>query len=166
MDPVFKRISIRKFTDEVVDDEKIRQIIRAGMAAPSSKNQRPWEFYVVRDRTVLEDLSKCSPFGVPIRNARVAIVVCYRNKDLKEPEMVLLDMSCCCENMLIEAAELGLGSVWISFAPRKQRQEPAEKVMNLPEHLNLFTVLPVGYPMGNLKPLDRFEEERIHWPEK
>jgi nitroreductase len=80
--------------------------------------------------------------------------------------MVLLDMSCCCENMLIEAAELGLGSVWISFAPRPQRTEPAEKVLKLPEHLKLFTVLPVGHPMGNLKPLDRFEEARIHWPEK
>ena len=118
MDPIFKRISIRRFTDKAVDDEAIRQIIRAGMAAPSSKNQRPWEFYVIRDRETLEALAKCSPFGIPIRNAQVAIAACYRNKDLKEPEMVLLDMSCCCENMLLEAAELGLGSVWISFAPR------------------------------------------------
>ena len=82
MDPIFKRMSIRRFTDEPVDDEAIRQIIRAGMAAPSSKNQRPWEFYVIRDRATLEDLAKCSPFGIPIRNARVAIAACYRNKDL------------------------------------------------------------------------------------
>ena len=51
MDPIFKRMSIRRFTDETVDDEAIRQIIRAGMAAPSSKNQRPWEFYVIRDKS-------------------------------------------------------------------------------------------------------------------
>jgi len=165
MDPIFKRVSIRRFLDIDVDDTMIRQIIRAGMAAPSSKNQRPWEFFVIRNKDTLQELSKCSPFGAPLRNAQVAIAVCYRNTGLKEPEMVLLDMSCCCENMLLETSELDLGSVWLSFAPRKERQEPAEKLLNLPEHLNLFAMLPVGYPMGNLKQLDRFEEDRIHWPE-
>ena len=50
MDEIFKRISVRKYEDRAVEPEKITQIIRAAMAAPSAGNQQPWEFYVVTDR--------------------------------------------------------------------------------------------------------------------
>ena len=81
----------------------------------------------------------------------------------KKAEMALLDMSCCCENMLIQAAALDMGSVWLSFAPMKERQEPAKKVLGLPEGLEVFAVLPVGYPKGEGKIIDRFDAGRIHW---
>ena len=165
MNIIFKRKSVRSYLDIDVDDTTVEQIIRAGMAAPSAKNQRPWEFYVVRSKEILEKLAACSPYGKPVANASVAIVACYRTTDLYAKDMVLLDMSCCCENMLIQASALDMGSVWISFAPVKERQEPAKKVLNLPENLDVFAVLPVGYPMGEGKPIDRFDPARIHWEE-
>ena len=79
--------------------------------------------------------------------------------------MTLLDMSCCSENMLIPPAALDVGSVWLSFAPHPERQEPAKKVLNLPEDLEVFAVLPVGYPQGQGKIIDRFDPARIHWEE-
>lgn len=163
MNIIFKRKSVRRYLDIDVDDSTIEQIIRAGMAAPSAKNQRPWEFYVVRDKDTLQKLAACSPYGRPMANAPVVIVACYRTKDLYEPMMTLLDMSCCCENMLIQAAALDMGSVWLSFAPHPERQEPAKKVLNLPEDLEVFAVLPVGYPVGETKLTDRFDPARIHW---
>ena len=45
MDAIFKRISVRKYQDRPVEEEKIQQILRAAMAAPSAKNQQPWEFF-------------------------------------------------------------------------------------------------------------------------
>ncbi|MBQ8920509.1 MAG: nitroreductase family protein [Acidaminococcaceae bacterium] len=165
MNIIFKRKSIRTYLDIDVDDATVEQIIRAGMAAPSAKNQRPWEFYVVRNKETLQKLSACSPYGRPMVNAPVAIAACYRTNSLFVPDMVLLDMSCCCENMLIQAAALDMGSVWLSFAPLKERQEPAKKVLGLPENLEVFAVLPVGYPMGEGKPVDRFDASRIHWEE-
>ena len=163
MNIIFKRKSVRSYLDIDVDDMTIEQIIRAGMAAPSAKNQRPWEFYVVHNKETLAGLAACSPYGQPLAKAPAAIVACYRTNDLYVPDMVLLDMSCCCENMLIQASALDMGSVWISFAPRKERQEPAKKVLNLPDNLEVFAVLPVGYPMGESKPTDRFDPDRIHW---
>ncbi len=88
---------------------------------------------------------------------------CYRTNDLFAPLMPLLDMSCCCENMLIQASAMDLGSVWLSFAPHPERQEPAKKALNLPENLEVFAVLPVGYPKGVGKVIDRFDPARIHW---
>ena len=119
----------------------------------------------MRNKETLEKLAQCSPYGRPMAKAPVAIVACYRTKGLYAPAMPLLDMSCCCENMLIQAAALDMGSVWLSFAPHQERQEPAKKVLNLPEDLEVFAVLPVGYPTGEGKIVDRFDESRIHWEE-
>ena len=165
MNIIFKRKSVRTYLDIDVDDATVEQIIRAGMAAPSAKNQRPWEFYVVRNKETLAKLATCTPYARPVANAPVAIVACYRTKGIFEPMMTLLDMSCCCENMLIQAAALEMGSVWLSFAPHPERQEPAKKILNLPEDLEVFAVLPVGYPQGQGKIIDRFDPARIHWEE-
>ena len=163
MNIIFKRKSVRTYLDIDVDDATIEQIIRAGMAAPSAKNQRPWEFYVIRNKETLQKLSQCSPYGRPMANAPVAIVACYRTTNLYEEKMAILDMSCCCENMLIQAAALDIGAVWLSFAPLKERQEPARNVLNLPDNLEVFAVLPIGYPKGEGKVIDRFDASRIHW---
>ena len=62
------------------------------MAAPSAKNQQPWEFYVVENREVLKQLGESSPFSAPAGKAPVAIVTAYREEcDL--PEFAQIDMS-------------------------------------------------------------------------
>ena len=51
MNSIFHRVSIRKFQDKPVEPEKIETLLRAAMAAPSARNQQPWEFYVVTIKT-------------------------------------------------------------------------------------------------------------------
>ena len=92
MNIIFKRKSVRTYLDIDVDDATVEQIIRAGMAAPSAKNQRPWEFYVVRNKETLAKLATCTPYARPVANAPVAIVACYRTKGIFEPMMTLLDI--------------------------------------------------------------------------
>ena len=58
MADLFHRVSIRKYQDRPVEREKIVEILRAAMAAPSAKNQQPWEFYVITKKDTLEKLSK------------------------------------------------------------------------------------------------------------
>ena len=50
MNSIFHRVSIRKYQDKEVDQEKIEKLLRAAMAAPSAHNQQPWEYYVVSDK--------------------------------------------------------------------------------------------------------------------
>ena len=54
MNEIFSRVSIRKFTNQPVEREKIVTMLRAAMQAPSAHNQQPWEFYVVSDKDKLE----------------------------------------------------------------------------------------------------------------
>ena len=104
MADLFHRVSIRKFKDEAVSNEDIGYILEAAMAAPSAKNQQPWEFYVVENREVLKQLGESSPFSAPAGKAPVAIVTAYREEcDL--PEFAQIDMSIMMENLWLAADE-------------------------------------------------------------
>ena len=69
MDAIFTRTSVRAYADRPVEPEKLERLLRAGMAAPSARNQQPWEFYVTTDRARLQALSGCSPYVGFVKNA-------------------------------------------------------------------------------------------------
>ena len=80
MNSIFHRISVRKYEDRPVEKEKIMEILRAGMQAPSACNQQPWEFYVVTDKEKIQKLSKVTPYTGCAAGAPVVIVsgISYR----------------------------------------------------------------------------------------
>ncbi len=162
MKEIFERVSIRKYTDRAVEDEKILAILRAAMAAPSAGNQQPWEFYVVRDRSKLEELSRVSPYAGCAKAAPVAIVSAYREK-LWAPAYAQIDMSIAMENLWLACGEQGLGGVWLGIAPVEDRMRAVEEILGIPEGLRAFAVFPLGYPAEERKQQDRFDESRIHF---
>ena len=162
MDAIFERISVRIFDSREVEPDKIESILRAGMAAPSGGNQRPWEFYVVKDAETITKLAGSSPYAVCAGGAGVVIVPCYRTGGLMYPELVHMDMSACVENMLIETQSLGLGSVWLSIAPYEDRMKNVEKILKIGTDLLPFALLPVGYPGRKCPEQDRFDVDRVH----
>ena len=78
MDAIFHRTSIRKYQETPVEAEKIETLLRAAMAAPSACNQQPWEFYVVRNKEKIKELSEASPYAGCAKGAPVVFVPCYR----------------------------------------------------------------------------------------
>ena len=165
MNALFKRASVRKYTDEPVDDETVRQLLRAGMAAPSASNQQPWEFYVVRDPEKLAALSQVSPYTGMTKDAAVAIVPCIRVEQLKMDPMVDQDMGACVENILLEAVELGLGAVWQGIYPIRPLINAVRAILDVPVRLDPFCLIAIGHPAVEVEPTgpSRFDEARIHW---
>ncbi len=163
MDVIFKRTSIRKYTDRDVEPEKIEKLLRAAFAAPSAGNQQPWEYYVVTDPALLEELAGTSPYAGCVRNARLALVPCYRTTDLRCPEYAQIDMSASTENVLLEAEELGLGAVWLGIAPLKDRMDAVKKVLDIREDLEAFAIISCGYPAETREQQDRYEDSRVHY---
>lgn len=161
MNEIFHRTSVRKYQDKPVEDEKIEKMLRAAMAAPSAGNQQPWEFYVVKDKATLEKLSKTSPFATCTAAASLAFVACYR-VDCRMPEYAQIDLSACVENLLLEADALDLGAVWLGIAPLEERMEAVRAVLNIPETLKAFAIIPCGYPESIRAQQDRFDKQRIH----
>lgn len=162
MNSIFHRTSIREYKDAEIEKEKLEQILRAAMAAPSACNQQPWEYYVVTDRQKLEQLSASSPYAGCAKEAPLAFVACYR-KECMAPEYAQIDLSASVENLLLEADAQGLGAVWLGIAPIQERMDKVAAVLDLPEGLKAFAIIPCGYPKEEKPQQDRYDVSRVHF---
>ena len=165
MNSIFHRISVRKYEDKPVEKEKIMQILKAGMQAPSACNQQPWEFYVVTDKKKIEALSKMTPYTGCAAKAPVVLVSAYRLEGLVAPAFAQIDKSNAQENIWLETDALGLGGVWIGIAPMQDRMDLVHDILKLPENVEVFSLFALGYPAESRKQQDRFDESRIYFVE-
>ena len=155
MDSIFHRISVRRYEDKQVEKEKLMQILRAGMQAPSACNQQPWEFYVVTDKKKIEALSKMTSYTGCAAKAPVVLVSAYRLEGLVAPAFAQIDMSIAQENIWLETDALGLGGV--------ENMEKVRVLLGLPEEVHVFALFALGYPAEHREQQDRFKPERIHF---
>ena len=162
MKELFERVSVRRYEDRPVEPEKIEALLRAAMAAPSAGNQQPWEFFVIRDRKLLEALSGVTPYSGCTKRATVAIVSAYREK-LWAPAYAQIDPSIAMENLWLACAGQGLGGVWLGIAPIEDRMRAVEEIVGIPAGQRAFAIFPLGYPAESRKQQDRWDPERVHW---
>ena len=163
MNSIFKRKSIRKYEGRPVEQEKIHLLLKAAMAAPTARNQREWEFVVVTDRGVLQELSQASPYAKPTAGAPLAIVPVANTERMNGTAYLEQDLGAAVENILIEVEELGLGAVWMGIMPREERMAKVAEVLRLPDHIVPFAIVAVGYPAEAKEAGDRYEEDRVHY---
>ena len=76
LENIAERKSVRKYLNKSVEEDKIDAMVKAGMAAPSGMDRRPWEFVVVTDREALDSMAAKLPYAKMLTNAPLAIVVC------------------------------------------------------------------------------------------
>ncbi len=76
MDAILSRRSIRRYTEQAVSDETIKELLEAAMSAPSAGNEQPWHFVVIKEREILSEIPNLHPHSSMLRNAPVAILVC------------------------------------------------------------------------------------------
>ena len=109
LEAISKRRSIRHYENRPVEEEKIQEILAAAMSSPSAMNQRPWEFYVIRDPELLKKLGEVTPYSKPIGEAPVGIAMMVRRDSLC-PAYQDIDCGIASENLMLEATAQGLGS--------------------------------------------------------
>ena len=158
MNEIFHRTSIRNYLDRQIEQEKVEQLLRAAMAAPSAGNQQPWEYYVVINPSILKKLSKTSPYA----GCTASFIACYRTT-CKMPEYAQIDMTASVENLLLEADQLGLGAVQLGIAPLKERMEAVHNVLQISQDLVVFAIVPCGYPDALHSQQDCFDFKRVHY---
>lgn len=159
LETIFARKSVRKYLPKPVEQEKTELLLKAGMAAPSGKDTRPWEFVVVTDREVLDSMAAALPYAKMLRDAPMAIVVCG---DTTKSSYWYLDCSAATENILLAAEALGLGAVWTATYPYTDRMEVVRKCIHLPEHIHSLCVIPVGYPAIPHSPKNKWDAAKVH----
>lgn len=115
LDFIFKRRSVRKYTDKTIPAEILRDLLEAGMAAPSAAATDPWHFIVITERETLSGVAAFLPHGKMLLTAPAAIVACGdMTKAFDGYESYMLqDVSAAVENILLAAQALGLGACWL-----------------------------------------------------
>lgn len=162
LDTIFERRSIRQYTDKPVEDGKLHTLLRAAMYAPSAKDSRPWHFVVVRDRAVMDKFMQIHPYSKMLAQASALIVVCGDKSREAAPGYYLGDCGAATENLLLAAHELGLGACWLGITPVKERMQPIKELLGLPEQIEPFCGVAVGYPAETRQVPERFDETRVH----
>ncbi len=153
-----KRYSVRSYTSQKVEAEKLDKILQAAHVAPTAANLQPIHLIAVQSKDGLEKIGKAANiYGAPL-----AIIVCAdRNKAWVRPfdkkQTTDIDASILTDHMMIEATELGLGSVWVCYF----KPDIIKKEFNLPDSIEPINILVVGY--SNEEPADseRHSQTRI-----
>lgn len=162
MDELIARRSIRSYKDTKINDEDIEYILTAAMYSPSARNTRPWEFIVVRNKDILDKLSKELIYGRFISSAPLVIVPCFKTI-LNDYKWKDIDLAMCSENILLAATKKGLGSCYIGIDPVKERIDIVKKILNIDDSLSPFAIITIGYKNEEKETPIRFEKNRIHY---
>jgi nitroreductase len=165
-DAISSRRNVRAFTDEPLPDDALRRILEAGWRAPSSRNWQPWDYVVVTDRAQLQELSTVWQGGGHIARAAAAVGLVIDDFDVgtRDREIALYDLGQATLQMMVTAADLGIGSGHSSVGD----QDLARRILALPESKILKYVIDFGYPADRpLKPIKkpnrREFDEVVHW---
>lgn len=144
------RFSVRAFSDRKVERDVIEKILRAGQVAPTACNFQPQRIFVIESEEALEKLRKCtmSHFHAPL-----AFLICYDRNECWKREYDGkssgdIDASIVCTHMMLEAANLGVGSTWVMhYIPEAVKVE-----FELPDGLESTALLVMGYPKEGVAP--------------
>jgi nitroreductase len=163
-DAITSRRNVREFTDEPLPDAALERILEAAWRAPSARNVQPWDFVAVTDRVQLVELSTVWQGAVHVAGAAAAVVIVIDKEPVELPkEIVLYDIGQASIQMMIAAADLGIGSGHSSIGD----PELAARILELPAGKLAQYIIDFGYPADRplkpiLKPRRRPFDEVIH----
>ncbi len=140
------RRSIRRFRQEEISLVTLKQICNDARFAPSPGNLQPWEFLIIHDSELTNKLFGHLEWlgGTPeIGKTPVAYIVLLTPKEHSKDWSCLASLGACCQNILLSAWSYGIGSCWIGSVNNQSR---LKKILKIPEWLNIFSIIALGYP--------------------
>ncbi|NVM22538.1 MAG: nitroreductase [Desulfobacterales bacterium] len=144
LEAIYTRRSIREYTDQPVEGERLTEIIKAGTWAPSGLNNQPWRFVILRDKHVRFELASLTKYHKIIENSPACIAVFIDRNAMYNEVKDHQAMGACIQNMLLAAHALGLGAVWLGEILKNA--DKVRALLQLPEEMDLMSVVAVGYP--------------------
>lgn len=154
------RRSIRKYTEQPIETEKLEILKEAVLRSPSSKGINPWVFVFVDENEIIQKLKLCKPHGAgPLETAQLAVVFCA---DETVNDAWIEDCSIASILLQLTSQSLGLGSCWIHVRNRMYSETISSEIyvqdlLNIPAHFRVLSIVSVGYP-AKLREGKKFEE--------
>ena len=152
---ISERQSIRRYSDDLLLDSDIEEILNAGFSAPSAGNRQPWRVVLVKRQELKEQLATAAGGQTFLAQAPIVFVVCAvpqesaeRYGDRGRELYAIQDTAALVENVLLAAHLLGFGTCWIGAFNEKQ----VMRLLNIPRAMRPIAIIPVGKAMGKAQP--------------
>lgn len=158
LNSIIQRASVREYQDKPVEKALIEKLVDAGRRAPTAKAVEPWEFVVVQNKEMLRKLGETANSGSFIKNAASCIIVFCR-----DTKYYLEDGCAATENILLAAADAGLGACWVA-GDKKPYADEVAKLLGAGDDFKLVSLIPIGWPKEKPKQVKaRLLKEVLHW---
>ena len=155
-----ERRSVRSFENRDVEDEKLKMVLEAGRLSPSAVNRQEWKFIVVKSGEKRKKLVDAACGQSFIGQAPVVLVACATESraimTCGQPAYTV-DVSIAFAYMILQACELGLGTCWIGAF----KEDEVKEILNIPEHIRVVAISPLGYPTHKIPPRPRKSLDEI-----
>lgn len=158
-----RRRSMRQFTEQSLTQDELAALIGTALMAPSSKGTCCWQFVVVDDAALLEQLAGCKEHGASmLSGARAAVAVLA---DPSVSDVWIEDASVATTYLLLQAEDCGLGACWVQIRNRQaadgtSSEDVVRRLLHIPEHLRVLSLVALGHKGMERKP---FNPERLKW---
>jgi nitroreductase len=161
---IFGRRSIRVYRPGQIDEETVRMLLEAAMAAPSAAAKDPWRFVVVRDQANLLKIAEALPNGQMISGAALGIIVCGDTEAAHDRQIsyLLQDCAAAIENLLLAAHAIGLGACWLGIHPRDERMKKISSLLSLPPSVVPVSAIAIGQPGEEKEARTRYNPVFVH----
>lgn len=167
IDIIRQRRSIRRFTADAIEPEKIELLKEAALRSPASKNANAWEFIFVDDRELVSALAVSKPYGSKLlETAPLAVVVMA---DDSKTEAWVEDCSVASSFLMLTAQSLGLGNCWVQIREREHDTDMSaetyvQQLLEIPSNYKILSIVAIGYAAQERKAKEASElqTEKIH----
>lgn len=156
------RRSIRKYTEQKISDNDIKEIINCAMHSPSAFDKQPWHFVVVDKKELFVKVFEEVSHAEMIKGASHAVILCGDTKLEENQGLLIQDISAVTENLLLAAHSLGLGAVWVGIYPFEEIEIGIKKLFGIPDEIVPVSMAVIGYPAEIIEQPDRYKEDRVH----
>ena len=176
-----ERRAVRDFKPEPVCAGLLYQLVSAASWAPSAMNEQPWQFTIITDRTVLDEISSSAKAwmlkNLPTmpRRAHFLDTLAEPNFNIfyNAPCLIVIsvasagpwtteDAALAAQNLMLMATELDLGSCWIGFAKGWLNTIEGRRTLNLAEEALVVAPVIIGHPRTSSPPVAR-KKPLISW---
>jgi nitroreductase len=135
------RRSVRSYKDIPVPEEAIGDALECARQAPSARNEQPWLFGVIRDRSLLGAIADLTDHGKFIAQAALCFAV-FAERDAK---YYLEDGCAATEQLILGLWSHGVGSCWVA-GDKKKYAESVRELLGVPPEYTLISLIPAGFP--------------------
>jgi len=156
------RRSIRKFEERSIDEKILKDILQAAMNAPSAHNRQPWEFILIDNKKILEEIPKLNKYAEMCKRSPLSILICGDLEKENLEGLLVQGCSAAIENILLAAHIKGIGSVWTGMYPKKNRIDGLRNILSLPSNILPIGLVVLGYPSEIKAKENRYDEKKIH----